>query len=487
MKIAVLGAGLGGMSAAIRLANKGYDVEIFEKNSFAGGKARSIKCSEYRFDSGPSLITMPFVIRDLFESVGVNINDYIKIIELDISCRYFFPDGTIVNAYKNIDQFAEEIEKKTKDNKSSFYNFLNYSRKIYELTSDIFLFNNIHSVKTYLKKSSLKSLFQIRKIDAFRTMEKAIRGFFKDEKIVQLFSRYATYNGSSPFLAPATLNIIAYVENELGGYYIKGGMIKLTDALHKLSLKNGVKYNFNSNVTKLLADKCKIKKIITDYTSYEYDNVISNIDSVNTNINLLGEKIRPLNSHLLSSSAIIFYWGIKGIHDELEIHNIIFASNYSKEFHYIFNKGICSDDLTIYIYISSKFNKADAKENCENWFVMVNAPVNNGQDWQSEIGKVRKNIISILNQRLNKNLENLITCEEIISPVDLETITGSYKGSIYGFSSNTKNAAFHRQRNKSNKYKGLYYCGGSVQPGGGIPLVLLSGKLTSNIILKESA
>lgn len=487
MKIAILGAGFGGMSAAIRLAHKENDVEIFEKNKFAGGKAHSKNFGGFRFDAGPSLITMPFVIRELFESAGENIDDYIKIKELDITCKYFFPDGTIINAYRNKDEFADEIERKTKDNKYNFYRFLNYSRNIYELTSDIFLFGNIHSIKTYLKKSSMKSFFQIGKIDVFKTMEKAIRSFFKDEKIVQLFSRYATYNGSNPFMAPATLNIIAYVENELGGHYIDGGMIKLTEALKKLSMKKGVKFNFDSKIEKLITKNYQVKEIKTDYTSYEYNTVISNIDSINTNINLLEEKTSTVNTHLLSSSAVIFYWGIKGIHDELDTHNIIFAENYRNEFHCIFNEGIFSDDITIYIYISSKFNKADAKENCENWFVMVNAPVNTGQDWQSEIDKLRKKIINILNRRLNLNLENLIICEEIISPLDLETMTGSYKGSIYGFSSNTKNAAFLRQRNKSKKFKGLYYCGGSSHPGGGIPLVLLSGKLTSNLILNEIA
>jgi phytoene desaturase len=499
------------LSAAIRLAHAGYDVTVFEKNPTPGGKARSIEQSGFRFDTGPSLITMPFVINELFESVGENPADWLTLNKLTNLCKYFYPDGTILNAFSDKDKFAAEIEANTTEKRDALYKYLEYCKIIYDLTADIFLFKDLYSAKTYSNLKALKTLFKLLKIDSFRTMNEANRSFFKDEKIIQLFNRYATYNGSDPYKCPATLNIISHVEYSIGGYYASGGMFSLTDAIYRLALKKGVKFMFNSPVEKIITDGKTVKGILTGGNEIPSDIVISNADVYSTYGKLLSDTkssaAKKYNKLEPSSSALVFYWGVNITSNKLETHNILFSGNYKKEFEELFDKETYPTDPTIYIYISSKFSPGDAPAGKENWFVMVNAPNSEMSNDKAQMSNVKIKDITppflVLSPTTNNQIQNLkeiiltkikaltgydikdkIKSESIMTPHDIEDETGSYRGSIYGISSNSRNAAFLRQPNVSKHYKGLYFTGGSAHPGGGIPLVILSGKITAEKIIQ---
>jgi phytoene desaturase len=482
-RVCIIGAGIAGLSAGIRLARREYDVTIFEKEKSPGGKASSIGFDGFRFDTGPSLVTMCNVIEELFSDSGEDITDYLNISKLDILCRYFYPDGTVMNAFQDFGKFASEIEKNTADKRDSLEKYLMYAKKIYDLTADIFLYNSDKSIKNFLTAISLKTLFSIGSIDPFRTMHKANRSFFSDDKLVQLFDRYATYNGSNPYLAPATLNIISYVENSLGGYYFEGGMRTLPEALFKLAVKKGVNFRFGEKVKSFEKRNSEITAVITGNSRYEFDYYISGADALVTNSELLkdGKKIKD---NELSTSALVFYWGVDEHADGLETHNILFAKDYKQEFEDLFRKKIVHNDPTVYIYISSKFNKSDAPENCTNWFVMVNAPADYGQDWNADVSGIKEIIIRKIHSSTGINLSNKIKAERYLTPEILKDKTGSYRGSIYGYSSNSKFSAFLRTPNKSGRYKNLFYCGGSSHPGGGIPLVILSGRNAAAMIEK---
>ena len=495
LKTAVIGAGIGGLTASVKLANNGFDVSVFEKNSYTGGKAGVIRNNGFRFDSGPSLLTMPFILEKLFKDCGENLSDYLTIEKLSILTKYFYQDGTEIIAYSNIEKFADEIDRKTLDNKNDIKRYLNYSGNIYDLTSDLFIFNNIHKPSTFLKYSALKTLINIRKIDTFRSMHEANSSFFKDDKTIQLFDRYATYNGSNPFEAPATLNIIPHVEYNLGGFIVTNGISYIPSVLQKLAEKNGVKFFLNHNVENILMDGSnkviglRINSATSGTYSEDFDIVISNTDASYTNKYLLNnsasKKTIKNNFTEPSSSALVFYWGVRGIHNNLEIHNILFSKNYKKEFEDIFDKKVCPDDPTIYIYISSKYKKDDAPDDHENWFVMINTPYIQNQDWNCEIKRSKEIIIKKIETILKINLFDKIVSEDIMSPPDIEKNTNSFMGSIYGISSNSRRAAFYRQPNFSKKFNGLFFCGGSTHPGGGIPLVISSGELTANLIMKK--
>lgn len=489
--ISIIGSGLGGLSAAIRLAYAGYDVTVYEKNPTPGGKARSVTQNGFRFDTGPSLITMPFVINELFESVGENPAEWLTLNKLTNLCRYFYPDGTILNAYSDKEKFAAEIETNTTERREAIFKYLEYCKTIYELTADIFLFKDLYSAKTYTNLRALKTLFKLPKIDSFRTMNEANRSFFKDEKIIQLFNRYATYNGSDPYKCPATLNIISHVEYTIGGYYASGGMYSLTDALYRLALKKGVKFNFSSPVEKIITDGKNVNGILTGGKEILSDVVISNADVYSTYGKLLNDtkssaakkyiKLEP------SSSALVFYWGINVTSQKLDTHNILFSADYKKEFEELFDKKLYPTDPTIYIYISSKFSSGDAPAGKENWFVMINAPNNTSSNAKAQMSneKIKETILNKIKALTGYDLRDKIETESIMTPQDIEEETGSYSGSIYGISSNSRNAAFLRQRNMSKQYKGLYFTGGSAHPGGGIPLVILSGKITAEKIMNS--
>ena len=485
-KICVVGAGLGGLSAAIRLANKGFEVDLYEQNNTPGGKACEIKEMGYRFDTGPSLLTMPQVIKDLFAECGENIEDYLSINRLELICKYFYPDDSIINAYSDPQKFGKEIDDKTSDNSASLYKYLNYCKTIYELAGDLFLTKDPSSVSTYLNSKALKTLLNVSKIDPFRTINEANESFFKDQRLVQLFNRYATYNGSNPYLAPATLNIIPHVEYNQGSFIPVGGIYSISRALHKLAEKKGVNIFLNQKVDEIILENKEAKAIKVNDKIIKYDKIISNVDVNFTFKNLIknfdSREARRYEKKLPSFSGLVFYWGIKKNFPELETHNILFSRDYKKEFDDLFDNKTIHNDPTIYIYISSKLNNEDAPAGKENWFVMVNAPHIKNQNWESEIKTARKNVVKKINNFLNTDIESLIEFERIMSPVDIQNRTGSYLGSIYGISSNDKFAAFMRQSNKSKTVKNLYFCGGSAHPGGGIPLVILSGKIVSDII-----
>ncbi|MDB5288470.1 MAG: phytoene dehydrogenase [Mucilaginibacter sp.] len=485
-KALIIGAGIAGIATAIRLALKGYAVEVFEANNYPGGKLSEIELKGYRFDAGPSLLTMPHYIDELFTLVGKNPADYFKYQQLDVVCKYFYADGTKLTAYADTKKFAQEIATQTGEPAASVVNYLANSRDIYTITNHVFLERSLHRLKTYMRWDTIRSIFRFRQIDPFRTMHSANSKSFNDKRIVQFFDRYATYNGSNPYQAPATLNVIPHLEHHFGAYFPEGGMYAITQSLVKLAEELGVKFRYNSKVDEIAIEGIWTKGIKIKDELIEADIVISNMDIWFTYKRLLAKypKLHPqkiLNQER-SSSALIFYWGVEKSFPQLHLHNIFFSANYKAEFDHIWKQQDIYHDPTVYINISSKYKQDDAPAGGENWFVMINVPANNGQDWDKLIVAARKNIQQKLSGILGEDITPLIACESILDPRSIETKTSSYKGSIYGTSSNNQFAAFLRHANRSSKVDGLYFCGGSVHPGGGIPLCLLSAKITSDLI-----
>lgn len=484
MHAIIVGAGIGGIATAIRLAAKGHKVKVFEANAYPGGKLSEIMINGFRFDAGPSLFTMPQYVDELFLLAGKNPKDYFEYQKLNSICNYFYEDGTRIKAWADPEQFSQEIANKTTDKADSVKHFLKNSAKIYDITNHVFLEKSLHKIKTYLNRDTLVSLLQIGKIDSMRSMNKANESYFSDPRTVQLFNRYATYNGSDPYDAPATLNVIPHLEYRYGAYFPKGGMQSITSSLVKLAKDSGVEFVYNSPVSEIVVQQNKVAGILCNAQFEPAELVVSNMDVWFTYKKLLPEISFPdktLNQQR-SSSALIFYWGIEGNHEELDLHNIFFSADYKVEFDAIWKQNRISSDPTVYVNISSKMHPQDAPPACENWFVMINVPANNGQNWDSLIADARTNILRKLSNVLGKNIAALIKCEAMLDPLTIESRTSSYQGSLYGTSSNNMFAAFLRHPNFTRKVKGLYFTGGSVHPGGGIPLSLLSAKIVSDLI-----
>ena len=481
---AIIGCGISGIGASIRMANKGYKVTVFEGNAFPGGKLSQETIKGYRFDMGPSVFTMPQNVDELFVLSGKNPKDYFNYIHLDPVYKYFFEDGTIINGYHTKEKIAAEIAAKTSISEKDVIDYLNDVETKYNLTADVFLYNSLHKLKNYFTKSVAKGLANFHKLQAFKTMNQVNEEKFADSKIVRLFNRYATYNGSSPYKAPATLNVIPHLEINMGAYIPVGGMFAITDSLMKLGKDIGVEHRFNCAVNEIIVENKKAVGIRTDKGIEKFDVVISNMDVYNTYHKLLPNEKKPERTlrQEKSSSAMVFYWGIKNEFKELGLHNILFSEDYPKEFSTIFDEKSIYDDPTIYINISSKHVPEDAPKGCENWFTMINVPNNQGQDWDKLIATTRENIIKKVNRVLKTDIRPMIECEIVFEPRVIEARTSSAYGAIYGNASNNKFAAFLRHANFSRDITNLYFCGGSVHPGPSIPLSLLSAKIATGFV-----
>ena len=482
-KALVIGAGIGGIAAAIRLIIKGYEVDVFEKNSYAGGKLSEIRANQYRFDAGPSLFTLPQLVDELFELAGKNPTDYFSYEKLDIICKYHYEDGTVLNAYQDVKKFADELASKTAIEKKQVHRFLQHSKVLYDLTSDVFIFNSFHRIKTFYSKKFLRALAQFYKLKATTTMHKDICRYFNDHRVVQLFDRYATYNGSNPYTAPGTLNVIPHLEHNVGAYFPGNGRYSITKSLVDLAKDVGVNFHFEAYVTKVKHSRKEIQGVVANDKDYPADVVVSDIDIVKLyslleNVNIRKRYLKEEKS----TSALIFYWGVNRTHPELELHNILFSNNYQKEFEHLFKHKTVFEDPTVYIFISSKKVPGDAPDGGENWFVMINTPENTDQDWDVIINDMRKRIQDKINRMLNIRIQDYIVTENIIDPRIIESRTSSYHGSLYGSSSNNRFSAFTRHPNASGLIKGLYFVGGSVHPGGGIPLCLASAKIVDDFM-----
>ena len=478
-KVAVVGAGVGGLATAIRLSIKGYSVEVFESNSYIGGKLSQIESKNFRFDAGPSLFTMPELVDELFELANKNPRQYFNYLQLEESCRYFYPDGTFLRGYSDVHKFAEEAAKQTGVNPKKVKKHLEKSAYIYDSTAFLFLERSLHKWRSYLSFRVLKSFFKLPFLGVFSSMHKANSKALNNEKMTQLFDRYATYNGSNPYVAPSILNIIPHLEFNKGAFFPKGGMYSIALCLFELAKSLGVKFHLNSKVSRIVENNGQVLGIEVDGIHNNADYIVCNLDIHFVYKNLLQGYKKPIKTltQERSTSALIFYWGINKTFDNLDLHNIFFSEDYKQEFEYLRQGKKLYKDPTIYVNITSKKNKSDAPNGCENWFVMINVPSNTGQDWDSLIVGARQSIYRKLSQQLEINLESHILTEEILEPRTIESKTASYQGSLYGSASNNKMAAFFRHSNFSNDIRGLYFCGGSVHPGGGIPLALSSAKI----------
>ena len=486
MKVSIIGSGVSGICAAIRLRSKGFAVDVYEKNKTPGGKLNTFKLDKFRFDAGPSLFTMPHLVDELFELHNLNPRDYFKYKKKKIHCKYFWDDKTKFTAYSNRKKFLKEVKNKFKVDESVVDKYLKKAKIKYDLTEKIFLRKSLHKLSSFLNIETIKALFNLNIFQINKTLNEVNSDELKNKYLIQIFDRYATYNGSSPYKTPGMMTLIQHLENHFGTFIPEKGRYEITNVLFNLAKKIGVKFYFDCNVDEIVLEKKAAKKIRVNNNLIESDIIISNVDVNFTYKNLIKQKFshRSLKNES-SSSALIFYWGIKGTYDKLDLHNIFFSSNYKEEFNSIFEKKQIFDDPTVYVNISCKDVSSAAPKGSENWFVMINSPYNINQNWDRQIQISRKKIINKLEKILGIEIGKNIVKEKVYSPIDLESNTNSYNGSLYGSSSNNIMSSFMRHPNFNKKIKNLFFCGGSVHPGGGIPLAILSSKIVSDLIESE--
>lgn len=483
-KVVIVGSGIAGLACAVRLAAKGYEVNVFEAGEGPGGKLHEFRLGPYRFDFGPSLFTMPQLVDDLFRLAGKSPTDYFKYSQLDILCQYFWDDGTKTHTYADLDRTIQRLSVDLGEETEKLREHFEDSKSKYEAVGKIFLEKSLHDLSTWMTRGVVKALFKIPSLHLFSTMHDVNARTFQNKKTIQLFDRYATYNGSNPYKAPGLLNIIPHFEYGFGAFIPQNGMNDISLALYHLASDLGVSFQFNTKIKTITAQENKVSGVVTELgEKIEADIVVSNMDAYYTYKHLLNNENRAQNilKQERSSSAMIFYWGIADTFKELDLHNIFFSADYKKEYQHI-SEGTISDDPTVYINITSKYVEGDAPEDHENWFTMINVPYDRGQDWQMMAQIARTHVLRKLSFILKRDIATLIHQERIVTPDIIDKKTLSYTGSIYGTSSNDRMAAFARHPNKSPDFDNLFFLGGSVHPGGGIPLCLFSASIVDDMI-----
>ena len=487
-KVIVVGAGLGGLAAAIRLAAQGHTVHIFEAASSAGGKAGEVTIDGVSVDTGPSVLTMPEVLSELLAIGGWRLDEQLELLEPEPAFRYLYPNGACLDMFPKLEQSIDSVQSVLgSDAKAEFVAFLKYAKTIWDLSTPQFIFGPAPTW-TKMIQMGVQKLGVIHKVDPLRSMQKAISKQIKNKELQWLFWRYATYNGSDVRVAPATLNCIAHVELALGGYGIKGGIRALIDCLVRLAKHLGVQMHFDSPVQQLLINGRQVCGVRVGARSHQCDVVVANADAAHVSKDLLpieqSRFVRPPEPVSMSGWTGIF----KGHHSsgiKRVAHTVLFPEDYESEFRDIFDENKPPQEPTVYLCAQTQCHQREGWRDAEAVFTMINCPPEpiNGTSKVDTWDSVKETVIGRLRQSgLMGATDPLLWTR---TPTELAQQFPGSRGAIYGASSNTKSAAFTRPANRINKLPGLYLASGSAHPGGGMPLAMLSGKAASEAVIHD--
>jgi phytoene desaturase len=477
--VVVVGAGVGGLAVAIRLATAGHDVVVLERNPVVGGKLATLEEAGYTFDIGPSLLTLPHVFDELLQLTGTRLADEVELVRLDPQFRYRWPNGSILDVPDDPAAFRIAIEEFSAGAGDQWDRFAAHAARIWEISERTFLAGPMSSPLSLL--SRMRSPLDLTRIDGNRTLAKSAAAHFDDPRLQQLVGRYATYSGSSPYMAPATLACIPHIEQAFGCWYVMGGLGRLCDALERAAVRAGVDIRTGVDVGRISTDGRRTTGVqLADGGTESADVVIANVDAAHLYVDLLPnpKEAARLDKLGASTSAFVVCAAVRGRSEGIAHHNVFFSLHDRQEFRYL-ESGNMAIDPTVYACVSSVTDPSQAPKGCENWFLLVNTPPSMGIDRKLMTA-------SVLNRVAERGVDirDRIEFTRTLVPADFEVRYRSYGGSIYGPSSNGKRAAFARPNNVG-PVDGLYLVGGSSHPGGGLPMVATSARIVADLVAER--
>jgi 1-hydroxycarotenoid 3,4-desaturase len=484
--VIVVGAGVGGLAAAIRLQAAGARVTVLERAARVGGKLREVEVGGRALDAGPSVLTMPFHFEQLFAAAGRRMRDHLELTPCDPACRHFFPDGSRLDLFNDPARSREAIRAFAGDKEArGFDRFRAHARTIYETVRGPFMESPVMSITDMLRPSLLWRLPQFLRIDSGRTLWEALGSFFADPRLRQLYGRYATYNGSSPFHCPATLAVIVHVEQEFGIHVVRGGLYRLAEALAEAARAIGVQIETEREVTRVRCAGERVTGVTVDGAERRADAVVANCDAMHLYGRLL-EGAAPaakLSAKLSRCEPSLSAYLLLALADAgdfpLAHHSVFFSRDYRHEFDQLIGQRRPPDDPTVYICAQDRAPGAAAASGAERLLLLTNAPAidpSRATDWSDEGKRCHERLCATL---ARSGFALQASAEREVTPREVERLFPSSRGSIYGASSNAKMAAFERPANRVPGFRGLYLAGGSAHPGAGLPMVALSGKIAA--------
>jgi 1-hydroxycarotenoid 3,4-desaturase len=490
----VVGAGIGGLTAAVELARRGVPVTLIERAERVGGKMREVVVGGRPIDSGPTVLTMRGVFDEVFEAAGEKLDEHVTLDQVDLLARHAWCDGSSLDLYGDIDRSADAIGRFAGPREAYGYRrFCEYARHIHEVVKGPFLFAERPSLVSVVKAFGSIGVGALMKMDGHRTMWGALGDFFEDPRLLQLFGRYATYSGSSPFSSPATLNVIAHVERE-GVWLVRGGMYRLAEALSKLAIKLGVTIRTGAAVQEILVEGGHAAGLrLATGEVLRGRSVVLNADAGALTAGLFGKGVKRAAETPGQRSLSAMTWSLVGEAEGFPLvrHTVFFSEDYPREFKELFEQHRVPTSPTVYVCAQDRDDAGlaaghDGGSRLERLFCLINAPAEGDRRalTPTEIQRCEtamREVLSRCGLTIKQSGSPVIT-----TPSDFERMFPATGGALYGAASHGWMAPFSRPASRS-KMAGLYLCGGSAHPGAGVPMVALSGRLVASALMEDLA
>ena len=488
-RVVVVGAGLGGLSAALSLAADGYDVEIFEKNDRPGGKLNLLQTKGFSFDLGPSILTLPHYFERLFVRHGRRMADYVTIQAVTPHWRNFFEDGTRIDLFPDPKETVARNVGLSSDDESDLTSFLAYSKRLYERAVPGYFDRGLDTLWPLIRFYGVFST--LRDFDLFSSMDDGVGRHVRNRYLRDILNYFVKYVGSSPYDAPAVLNLLPHAQFGYGLWYVKGGMYGLARALERLANEVGVQMHFGAEVVALSHANGRVTSAeLANGRLVEGDLFVCNMEVIPAYERLLRESpafLSKLRKFEPACSGLVLHLGTDREYPQLAHHNFFFSRDPKKHFTDVFHRGILPEDPTLYVVAPARTDRSQAPAGCENIKVLPHIPhLQDLRFTEQEYASLRERVLDKLERMGLEGLRRHIVVEDTWTPEDIERRYYSNRGAIYGVVADRKKNLGLKAPKKSSKYANLYFVGGSVNPGGGMPMAVLSGQQVRDLIMADS-
>ena len=490
-RIAVIGGGLGGLAAANVLAGRGHPVVLFEHNEWLGGKAAVLAADGFRFDMGPTILTLPRVLRRVVEETGRRLEDELDMVRLDPQWRCFFDGGRMLDLVEDTEAMARSLEADAGAATADGYRrFLELSARLHEISESFFFWRSVEDIKDTIDPFGSFNLGTLKAILALRmgqTLGGTIRKHVRDHQVAQMLDHMVQYVGSSPLNAPAVLCAIAHMQTSGGIWYPRGGIHAVAAMLERLARTAGVEIRTGTGVRRIVSEGNRVSALET--TAGErvpVAAVVSNMDAIRTYRELVGgEPARTFarrRSYEPACSGVVLYLGLDRAYDHLLHHCFVFSRDPEEEFEWIYKRGEPAPDPTCYLAAPARSDPSVAPAGGEALYVLVHAPyLRPHHDWKRMLPDYRRTILGKLKRTAGlEDIESRIRFESVLTPQDIHERYRVLDGAIYGLASHGRFFGAFKPGNRSRDLQGLYLAGGAAHPGPGMPMVLMSGWIAAD-------